>query len=273
MGLNLFSILNSGVFSIKSIISPFFPISHGLGFITTYIYLYLLSPLLNHFINKVNKKEYTIILLIFAMLTFYYGFLFKGAINPDGYNNIMNFIFLYLIGRYIALYTTSDTGSWNKKILYAVIFSACSFLIAGSVIIICKLNLNKTWISSWSYPLNSPLVMISSIAFFLFFRTLKIKSKLINWLACSVLSIFLIHENPVIKDTIYQYVNETGKQISNGFLLAGYLFILAIGIMIICIFIDKIRIFIMNPVERMIGKINVEKYMNIMIDKIENIIK
>jgi surface polysaccharide O-acyltransferase-like enzyme len=272
MGTSLLTISYTGLFSYKSIIFAFFPLSQaGLWFIPVYVYLYLLSPLLNALVNRLNKKEFIIILLCFSILTFYFGFLWNGKINRDGYN-IMNFMYLYLIGRFISLYT-SNTGSRKKKIIYMTTYFVCSFLIACFVIIICKLNLNKAYIPAWAYPYNSPLVIISSIAFFLFFRTLNIKSKLINWLASSALAIYLISENPAIKYHIYTYINETGKQVTNGFLLIGYLIISAIGIMIICILIDKIRILVMNPVERMLGKINIEKYINIIINKLVGMIK
>jgi hypothetical protein len=141
------------------------------------------------------------------------------------------------------------------------------------VIIICKLNLNKDYIPALGYPYNSPLVIISSIAFFLFFRTLRIRSKLINWLASSALAIYLMHENSVIRDHLYNYISEIGKQTTNGFLLTGYFIILAIEIMVICILIDQIRIFVMSPIERILWKINIEKYINRIVDKIVHMIK
>jgi surface polysaccharide O-acyltransferase-like enzyme len=271
MGLILFASFYSGLFSYKSIITAFFPFSHSeLWFITVYVYLYLLSPLLNGFVNKINKKEFTIVLLCFGVLTFYFGFFWRGVINSNGYN-IMNFMFLYLIGRFIAL-CTNDTGDWNKKSIYMAIYFICSFLIAGFVITMCKLNLNKSDIPI-GYQYNSPLVIISSIAFFLFFRTLRIKSKLINWLAGSVLAIYLIHQASAIRDHLYKYISEIGKQITNEFLLIGYLIILAIGIMIICILIDRVRIFVVEPIEKILGKINIEKNIDIIVDKIIYIIK
>jgi surface polysaccharide O-acyltransferase-like enzyme len=269
--LNAFSIVYNDEFSFKVILSSFFPFSHGLWFITVYVYLYLLSPLLNHLISKINKKEYLSILFSFCLLTFYFGFFWRGAINNNGYN-IMNFIFLYLIGRFIALYTKNQINI-PRRIIYLSIYFICSFMIAGFVIAIYRLNLKRSWIPSLGYPYNSPLVIMSSISFFLFFRTLKIKSKIINWFASSILAVYLIHENPIIGQNLYEYISSVGGKMTNRYLLAGYFFILACGIMIACVFIDKIRILVMKPLENIIGRIEIQKKLNKIIDKIECILK
>jgi surface polysaccharide O-acyltransferase-like enzyme len=269
--LNAFSIIYNNKFNFKIIASSFFPLCHGLWFITVYVYLYLLSPLLNNLINKISKKEYICILFSFCILTFYFGFFWRGTINNNGYN-IMNFIFLYLIGRFIALYTENKINI-PRRIIYLSIYFICSFLIAGFVIMIYRLGLKRSWIPSLGYPYNSPLVIISSIAFFLFFRTLKIESKIINWLASSVLAVYLIHETPIIGQNLYKYINSVGERATNGFLMAGYFFSFACGIMIVCIFIDKIRIFIMKPFENVINRMGIQNEIKKLIDKIEGIIK
>jgi hypothetical protein len=62
------------------------------------------------------------------------------------------------------------------------------------ILLVSKFEINEWYIlklNSLNY--NSPLVILSSISLFLVFRKIEIQSRKINWLAKSVLAIFIIH--------------------------------------------------------------------------------
>ena len=85
---------------------------------------------------------------------------------------------------------------------------------------------------------NSPLVVCSSIGLFYLFNNMQFASKWINWMSPSVLAIYLIHSNPsVFKNCFTPIVLGCGHNI----LLMILVFI---SISVVCIFVDKIRIFI-----------------------------
>jgi hypothetical protein len=127
------------------------------------------------------------------------------------------------------------------------------------VVIVDRLGLNKIWIRSFVYPYNSPLVIISAVALFLFFRSIQIKSRIINWFASSVFAVYLIHENQFINKYLYQTIYDIGKSISNNYFLFCFLCFLALGIMLVCILIDKIRLIITRPIEGIFDRMNWDK--------------
>ena len=255
--------------SLKELLFSFMPFSHsqGLWFIPCYIFLFLLSPILNKIVGILDKKEYISLLLIFSILTFYFGYLWKCDINPSGYT-IMNFIYLYFIGQYIARYYNSKSTPLNKTLIYLGIYLFCSLFIGMIAVVILHLGIAKTWILTLCFGYNSPFVILSAIAFFLFFRSLHIKNISINWFASSALAIYLLTENINIRDYLFSYAYNLDRQINNGWVSSILFLFLIVCVMIICILIDKIRIFITNPIEKAVNKIDWQGYSNKLVNKL-----
>jgi peptidoglycan/LPS O-acetylase OafA/YrhL len=268
----IFSI-ETNCFSPKSFAYSFLPFSHarGLWFIEVYVSLYLLSPMLNKAIDNLNRKAYIVMLLLWCILTFYFGYLWKGAINASGYN-IIHFMLLYFIGNFIAKYI-SNVQTLKRKAAYLGIYLSLSGIIACGSLYILNSGVDKKWIDSLCFPYNSPLVVSSSIAFFLFFNSLNIQHKIINRMASSALAIYLIHENIFCKELFQQYVERLGQTTSNDALLAAELFLLAVGIMIGCILIDKVRMLFTNPVERLFNRFDWDGYASRLVNKIDKVVK
>ena len=76
-----------------------------------------------------------------------------------------------------------------------------------------------------------------SICYFLWFSTLNIKSKAINFIASLVFGVYLIHDNRVIRGHLYYWLN-----INNNMLITSSFIILKILIGMIIIFVSCIII-------------------------------
>lgn len=155
-------------------------------FITHYLVLVLISPVLESSIQNIKYRTFAIWILILIIINVYFGY-FLGVVNKDGYNYI-NFILLYYIGRFLRI---SQGQSWMQclkkyslllsggvSILFSIIYTAVSFY---------------KWIPGirfWSY--NSPWVLISSIFLFIYFSKFKFKSKIVNIIATGALGIYLL---------------------------------------------------------------------------------
>ena len=255
----IFSFIQANSFNTREFLHSFLPISHAPAtywFIKYYFYLYFSSFILNKVISNSTKKDFILILIILSAFTFYFGYLWGDAINGAAGYNLMNFIFLYFIGRYIALYTRRNTGR-KQRIQYLTSYIANSLICVVIVYAIFHYtSLDNDFIRRWGFGYNSPFVIMSAISFFLLFRSFQLKSKVINWLAQSALAIYLIHENQAIRTHLYKYIGEIGESINQDWLLVLIFPALAILIMLICIFIDKIRILLVTPVENfLVGKI------------------
>lgn len=168
-----------------------FSISHGnTWFIRVWIYLFLFSPIINTALNAFDKQHLRFVLFLLTVICVYFGWFWQGEVNKDGYN-LINFIWIYSIGYYLHHYF-----DYNPKcsLIYIVVWLLCSII---NVILFITLDSY----CAWTY--NNPLVVVASIAFFLYFRQLNFSSKLINAIAQCSLGVYLIHENAYISPIIY----------------------------------------------------------------------
>ena len=78
-------------------------------FIKAYLLLYIISPVLNHFVNNTSQKEFKYILVGFFLFTCTYGWIGAAEFMMQGYSTI-SFIGLYLLARYIRIYSPA----WSK---------------------------------------------------------------------------------------------------------------------------------------------------------------
>jgi surface polysaccharide O-acyltransferase-like enzyme len=261
----LFDIYINNV-SIKDFIfNTFFPFSHSydLWFIPCYVLLYLLAPLLNKAVASINKREFVVLLILCSILTFYLlGYIWNKNTLAS---NLMLFVFLYLIGKFISIHVTVKRADSGK---YLFAYVLCSLIIAGIGLLVFNLPINNKWIYLLCFPYMSPLVVFSAIAFFLWFRCFHFQSKIINWAASSALAIYLIHENGFSKKIYMRYIYELGERIDNGFLLALGIVFIAFGLVIACILVDKIRMLITDPIAQLFDRMDIDRHIGKLVDKI-----
>lgn len=94
---------------IKSILQVFY-FGAAYWFIPAYLLLYILSPVLNQFINNSSSKTIFATLLSFFVFEFAFGWEIDFA-KFDGGLTTISFIGLYLLARYVRLYSNKLTSS------------------------------------------------------------------------------------------------------------------------------------------------------------------
>lgn len=109
----------------------------------------------------------------------------------------MNFILLYLIGRWLKLYPVEVT---MKKLLL-VLFLSVAFTFAANVVgVQFGMDIKSKYF--WAYC--SPWILLSSITMLLIFSKVELhNSKLITFLASGSFSVYLLHENSLINGMVY----------------------------------------------------------------------
>ncbi len=222
-------------------------------FIPNYLILYILSPILNKLIDNISKREFQYFLLLQAIVVFYFGWYRNEAWNGMGLNFI-NFIFLYFIGRYIALhYQVANSSSFagGGRIL---IYMVAGLLIGLIDWIVRMYEPSIKWM--WYNGYNNPLSIVAAIGLFMSFKSIHIgHNKVINWFAASALSIYLVHNNfYIVADKLYKFVThiyDTNSMVIAYAILFGISVALVIGIPII----DKLRLLITNPMCNVMCKI------------------
>ncbi len=194
----------------------------NLWFVPAYFVLYLLSPILNGGFAALHGRRLHLMLGVLAFINIYLGWYHGGRINQAGYS-IMHLIFIYFIGYYI-----SRNASVAKHLP-----PTAYLLVYGIAVCATALSLN--------YAYNNPLVILSSIALFLTFATMRPRhSAFVNWIASSVFMVYLLHKAPYcwLKLNLALRTFEATHSRAEFLLWASGLFVL---IFIVSILVDGVR--------------------------------
>ncbi len=189
-------------------------------FINYYIILYLISPLLNKFIEHTTKKEHKNILIImficFDLIPFITG---QKAFSNNGLT-IIGFIFIYIVGAYFAKYPIRESECFKKfsnnklRVTFLVLFLFTSFLnfinyqFGESLATSNNEILRRVSdiITSQIIGYSNPFLFFQTIFYFLYFGELNIKSKIINSIGKITFGVYLVHENKVVYNNLYSKI-------------------------------------------------------------------
>lgn len=206
LSLTFFSILGFDITK-KDIIKQFLPITfENNWFIGCYILLYLVHPILNKAIEKMEKSE---LLKVCLFLIIVYSFIQFVLPHVYYYNSLIAFISIYFITAYLKLYLRNFSN--NKKInLILIIISMSSFIvflglynfISSKFSIFCN---NMRWSN-----LMNPFLLVFCFSMFSLFNSYNYKNKVINYVSSYSLLLYIIHENYIfrtyVKPLFYQKV-------------------------------------------------------------------
>lgn len=169
-------------------------------FMREYFILLLFCPMLNSWFHSISKRQMLFFIVAIALVSCYLGFVFQRSANVNGYNFI-NFILMYTIGRYIGIY-----GFHLQKWLSLLLYITCSLAISYLCVFFFRNELYKeSWMMTYY---NNPLVILSSIFLFQYFIQLSMKSRFINKISASSLSIYLFGCSEMILQTTTRVIRE-----------------------------------------------------------------
>lgn len=214
-------------------------------FIKSYIGLYLLSPIINKFIENSTQKEYgRVLLALFIFQTIYGWFSINGAEWIGGGYSAFSFVCLYSLGRYVRLY--QNTIILKKGCtLAAISIKPLSFVFLGIVMILALTAFSVTYvglpIEGRLFTYTNPLVILEAIILLLIFSRLKIKSSVINGMASSCLAIYLLHGNELVLRPFYGTWIAQWYQNDSTFIFLSKTVLFIIVVFAVAITLDKIR--------------------------------
>lgn len=241
------------VFSVLPVSSDFY------WFVSMYIGMYLLSPIMNKLIRSLTKKqlECTIIICFLLISVWPNIIYFSSALNTAGGVSISWFLTVYLFGAYLKLYYKPD-GMFTKKIIYAFLTALLIPLSRFIIEFLLKTPLSKIsvlddlmWGYSVFYTYSSILVTIASLFLFIAFLNLRIKEKriarFITKIASCSFGVYLIHDHLYIRETLWTLIDGASL------LTKWYLPLVSIGIIlfvyIVCSSIELVRQMLFIPVQ------------------------
>lgn len=217
--------------------------SLGYWFVHSYLILYILSPIINAFIDNVSSKTLLNSIIVFFIYQTLYGWIqpVSGPISM-GYSPV-SFIGLYLLARYMHLYGFKMMN-WDNRYLVLLFFGIIG-INTMAAFIFSRIGMGTMADRVFYYC--SPLVIAQAVALITLFRTFKIQSSLINWLASSCFAVYLIHMHPMVRDYFFAFVEEIWVKPNAATIVlwfGGLIIVVYLG----SILVDKIRLFVWNVV-------------------------
>lgn len=208
-------------------------------FVKAYIVLYIISPVLNAFIESTNKKKYQIVLLFFFLFQSVYGWLTQAVgFYVYGYAPL-SFIGLYLLARYIYLYSPKFSQMSRSFYIYGYLGIT---LFMAIFCFVDSMDGESSRLMNGMFTYYNPLVILSSLCLLLYFSKLSFQRKLINWVAASSFAVYLMHMNPNIAVPYFQPLMRKIYEYYDGIF---YLIVVALCLLLIfmlSVLIDQIRI-------------------------------
>jgi Uncharacterized protein conserved in bacteria len=251
----IFTFINPELFGIREMLSNFLPvISTKWWFASTYFVLYIISPYLNKLLNNLDKQTYKQMLVIFAICWCLIPTFFR---KPFEGNNLIWFIFLYIIAGYIRIYAekrikkVGSTYIWLSVVLYVLTFlSAALFDLIG--IRVHYFSLRATMFFEMD---QLPVLLISLLAFIGFLKIKIDYSWLINVISSATFGIYLIHDNDYVRPFLWKKFFRNATYADSAFLIPYSLAVIII-VFLGCTVIELCRIYIfekqyMNAVNKL----------------------
>ena len=222
-------------------------------FITCYILLYCISPFLNKLINSLSHSDFKKLLIVATIILSVLPTITNGEVfKNDGYT-LYNCIYLYLVGAYLRIYPLDKSYIFkrNSRTIYRIalvsVFFLCillNFLLYNYAQQVKEYNGFFAYLSeiidSASLSYSNPLIIVQSIVFFLFFTSIDIKSRFINWYAKLMLGIYMIHEQHYVREVLYKWLGVVDGPIDT-YKFLFYVIGVALLIFVTCSIIELIR--------------------------------
>lgn len=160
----------------------------------SFLLLIFLSDPIENALKDISFRRFSLWILLFLILNCYFGYV-KQIVNTNGYN-YANFVFVYLIGRYIKV--IKDKNLINK---FSQRFSLLLYLILSvtigvgyGVLFVGKIDA----VRFWSY--NNPAIVLSSALLVLCFTQYHFYSRYINFFAKGCFAFYLLHTKQPFHD-------------------------------------------------------------------------
>ena len=206
-------------------------------FIKAYIGLYILSPVLNAFVEHASEKQLKYTLVSFFAFQSVYGWIgSKTAFFLDGYSTI-SFIGLYLLARYVKLYSPrfSKIGKW---------FDLSIFILTAlfGAVVAYSLQYLDLPAAGRMYLYTSPLVIVGSLSLLLFFSKIKLQNRFVNWVGASSFAAYLLHANPNIGDPFFKAWIIRTYESTEGVSCLVTIFVFLVFVFVAAILIDQLRL-------------------------------
>ena len=214
-------------------------------FVTDYILLYCLFPVLNFAIRSMNRKQHVLtcgaLLLVFSVVPNIVYVVDYSGIN-GGYS-LTWFCILYLIAAYFRLYVPKRIKhqKWMFPAYVVLALTICAERFVAHYV--TPFIFGRVTLTSLFYSYNSIVSVPCALALFQAFRGLEMKSEksaaCIYLIAPLTFSVYLIHEQDNFRPLLWQWLNPAAFAESPW--MIPYCLLCVVGIFTVCCLIEWVR--------------------------------
>lgn len=173
--------------SLAEIIRLFFPIT-GMKywFISCYVLLYAISPLLNVLINSIDKRMHFNFCLISFLL--YFVFIYFSAISELYINKLYVFILVYFIVAYFKKYKSEFCNNTKKQLVLLIISTGIFYFMITYNFAIAPINIK------W-HEMYNPFLLCMAFSLLNIFRKISFQNTIINTFSGLSMYVYMFHSN------------------------------------------------------------------------------
>lgn len=240
----LFVVLRLTPFSVKDLVKSALPITYDRWwFASGYFVLYLLSPFINKAIRSFDRTTY---LQMLALMTFCWCIVPTFLYETWECNDLLWFIYLYLISGYIRLHAKESTITGRTYLLVSGFLILLTF---GSAVVFDFLGLRLPFFgmnATFFYEMHQIPIVLISITMFLGFSKIKMPYiPAINLISATTFGVYLIHDNSYVRPFLWRHIFRNAA-FAEDRLLIPYSIVVVLLVFIVCSLIELIRIHVLE---------------------------
>ena len=211
----------------------------GYWFVRSYLLLYVLSPLLNAFIEQSDEKR------LGAFLLAYYAFFIPYSLIDNnigtGYNT-MSFIGLYMLARYLRLYGANRLRSvrtWTLWTGWLAVVALGTLIITLTAQLATQTATHEVLNYVTSY--SSVLVVSGAVLLLLAFSRLSVQKRWVNWLAAGSFTVYLTHQQLYLRKPYTDFIKSLIRNAGSPALCSLAVLVTVLAIFLASVCFDALR--------------------------------
>ena len=208
-----------------SIVRNVFPFDlENYWFMRIFLIMYIFSPFYNIFLDNLSKSNHKRLLFImfflFSVLSTFTNQEATLDVTVNGGYSIVSFTFLYFVGAYFRKYPIEETyfgrkySSKMRQLLFLFGFFILVFFNFFMHISSSKLLEQGGFLSyvgdimfKCFLKYDNPIIILQTVCYFMFFYHMSFYNKIINLFSSTAFGIYLIHDNLLMRNNMYDLLN------------------------------------------------------------------
>ena len=213
-------------------------------FITAYVVLYLLIPVLSIGVKHITQKQHRLVITGLLLVFSIPKTILPIYIPTDRYGYDFGwFVCLFMIAAYLRMYGIPFLNKKKNALITYIVSVFGIWGIGGACAILSRKGLPFAYMMDMAYCYNHLLVLAASVALFYVFMYIRIPEGKISHLICKVsaytLGVYLLHENQAVR-TKWQFWAGI-EHVRNGFEILPHMIVTVLAVFVAGIVVDFVR--------------------------------